>query len=183
MAWLWIGGAVALALFWAVGARSRLMRLRSDVLRQWLVVDAVWLKWVLRLQGVVSARQLLAWSSEADDLSVLQHTSEAVVEALAEARQQVWGAQVQQKLQESQRALMREMAGVIQRAPDKVKPLLQAAQAELQHNMPLLLVPHQSVVDQYNTALAQAPVSWLAQRLGLQSACTLLWPVQSEFAA
>ena len=65
MGWFALGLVFALVVFWAVGAYNRLMRLRAEVLRQWGTVDTVWLKWLMRFQGAVSARQILAWASDA----------------------------------------------------------------------------------------------------------------------
>ena len=43
MGWLVLSLLLALVLFWAVGAHNRLTRLRAEVLRQWGIVDTVWL--------------------------------------------------------------------------------------------------------------------------------------------
>ena len=147
MAWLILGGALALTLFWAVGAYNRLTRLRSEVLRQWSTVDAVWLKWLMRFQAAISARQILAWSSELDDLQALQDASEAMVDALADAMQ-------------------RSLVGSEMCIRDSLQ------------NIPLALLPYHLAVDNYNTALSQAPASWLARRIGMRPALTLRLPAR-----
>ena len=65
------GVLMAMALFWAVGAHNRLVRLRAEVVRQWGSVDAVWLRLLVRLQGGIAARQSLL-TSPVDAESELQ---------------------------------------------------------------------------------------------------------------
>lgn len=178
MAWLMLSGVLALVLFWAVGAHNRLTRLRTEVLRQWSMVDTIWLKWLMRFQAAVSARQILAWSSEADDLQALQDASEALVDALAEAMQNTLDAQSMQKLLQRHEALMHCIDEVVLSVPETVRPHLLSAQARILQNIPPALVPYHLAVDQYNTALAQAPASWLASRLGIRPALSLKLPAR-----
>ena len=173
MAWLILCGALALALFWAVGAHNRLTRLRTDVLRQWSTVDTIWLKWLMRFQAAVSARQILAWSSEADDLQALQDASDGLVEALAEARAQPLDAQVLQKVVEQHEALMACIDQVMLTAPDTVKPHLLSAQNKIVQSLPMSLAPYRMACEAYNEAIGQSPASWLARRLNLRPAVTL----------
>lgn len=173
MGWLILSLCCALLLFWAVGAYNRLTRLRAEVLRQWATVDTVWLKWLMRFQGAVSARQILAWSSEADDLQALQDASDALIEALAEARQQSLDEASLARLQARHEALMRCIDEVVQRVPDTLRPHLQSAQSRIQQNLPMALVPYHAAVVQYNAAVAQAPARWLAQRVRLRPALPL----------
>lgn len=170
MGWLVLSLLLALVLFWAVGAHNRLTRLRAEVLRQWGIVDTVWLKWLLRFQGSVSARQILAWSSEADDLQALLDACEGVVEALAEARVQILDKACVQKLLQRHDALMQCIDEVVDRVPDNVRPHLLAARARILQNIPLALVPYHQSVELYNLALLQAPASWLARRLRMRRA-------------
>lgn len=178
MAWLILCGALALALFWAVGAHNRLTRLRTDVLRQWSTVDTIWLKWLMRFQAAVSARQILAWSSEADDLQALQDASEAMVEALADAMQQALDKGSMQKLLHRHEALMRCIDEVVQRVPETVRPHLLQAQSRILQNIPLALVPYHLAVENYNVALSQAPASWLASRLRMRPVLALRLPAR-----
>lgn len=170
MVWLILSLLLALVLFWAVGAHNRLSRLRAEVLRQWGIVDTVWLKWLLRFQGSVSARQILAWSSEADDLQALQDACEGVVEVLGEARVQILDAACVDRLMQRHRALMLCIDRVAERVPDNVRQHLLAARARILQNIPPALVPYHQAVDFYNQALMQAPASWLAHRLRMRSA-------------
>lgn len=182
MGWFALGVMLALVLFWAVGAYNRLVRLRAEVLRQWGTVDTVWVKWLMRFQGAVSARQILAWASEADDLQALQDGSDALIEALAEARQQSLDDGSLQKLMARHQALMRCIDEVAQRVPDTVRPHLLSAQSKILQNIPLALLPYHTAVDAYNTALAQAPARWLARGLRMRQALPLSWPAQGNEA-
>ncbi len=176
MGWLILSLLLALVLFWAVGAHNRLTRLRSEVLRQWSTVDTIWLKWLMRLQGSLSARQMLAWPSEADDLQALQDACESVVEALADARQQALDTPSLHKLLERHEVLMQCIDAVAQSMPDKLRPHLLSAQSRILQNLPPALIPFHVAVDRYNTALAQAPARWLARRLRLRPALALRLP-------
>lgn len=173
MAWLILGLLSALLLFWMVGAHNRMVRLRGDVARQWAVVDVFWLKWLMRFQGAVAARQILAWASEAQDLQDLQEASDALVEALADARTQVADPAALQKVVEQHEAMMDCIDRVMLTAPDTVKPHLQSAQNKIVQSLPLALAPYRLACDAYNEAIGQSPASWLARRLGLRPAVTL----------
>ena len=175
MGWLALGVLLALMLFWAVGAYNRLMRLRSEVLRQWGTVDTVWLKWLMRFQGAVSARQILAWASEADDLQALQDGSDALIEALAEVRQQSLDEACLQRLLARHEALMDCIDAVAERVPETVRPHLLAAQSKILQNIPMALLPYHKAVEAYNGALSQAPTRWLAGSLRLRSAPSVTW--------
>jgi len=180
MGWLALGVLLALVLFWAVGAYNRLMRLRGEVLRQWGTVDTVWLKWLMRFQGAISARQILAWASEADDLQALQDGSDALIEALAEARQQSLDAASLDKLLQRHEALMVCIDTVAQRVPDTVRPHLLSAQQKILQNIPPALLPYHTAVEAYNQALSQAPARWLARGLRLREALLLPWPARGN---
>lgn len=179
MGWLAMGVLLALVMFWAVGAYNRLVRLRNETLRQWGMVDTVWLKWLMRFQGAISARQILAWASEVDDLQALQDGSDALIEALAEARQQALDGPSLDKLLGRHEALMACIDVVALRVPDTVRPHLLSAQAKILLNIPLALVPYHAAVEAYNLALSQAPARWLAQGLRLRPAHALHWPVRT----
>lgn len=178
MEWLILGVVLVLVLCWAVGAHNRLTRLRTEVLRQWSTVDTLWLKWLMRFQGAVSARQILAWSSEADDLQALQDASEALVEALADARQQTLDQDSLDKLLQRHEALMACIDEVALRVPDTMRPHLLSAQSKILQNIPPALLPYHLAVENYNTALVQAPASWLARRLRLRPALTVRLPLR-----
>lgn len=173
MAWLMVGLLLALLLFWVVGAHNRMVRLRGDVARQWGIVDVFWLKWLMRFQGAIAARQILAWASEAEDLQALQDASDGLVEALSDARSQPLDAPTLHKVVQQHEALMQCIDRVMRTAPDTVKPHLQSAQNKIVQSLPLALAPYHLACGIYNEAIAQSPASWLARRLGLRPALLL----------
>jgi LemA protein len=173
MAWLIVSLLLALVLFWMVGAHNRMVRLRGEVARQWAVVDVQWLKWLMRFQGAISARQILAWASEAEDLQALQDASDALVEALSDARAQPLDESVLQKVVQQHEALMVCIDRVMLTAPDTVKPHLLSAQNKILQSLPLALAPYHLACGIYNEAISQSPASWLARRLGFRAAANL----------
>mgnify|MGYP000048722402 FL=1 len=173
MAWLIVSLLLALLLFWMVGAHNRIVRLRGEVARQWGIVDVLWLKWLMRFQGAISARQILAWASESQDLQDLQDASDALVEALADARAQLLDSAALQKVVEQHEALMVCIDRVMLTAPDTVKPHLLSAQNKIVQNLPMSLAPYRLACGAYNEAIGQSPASWLARRLSMRPAVTL----------
>lgn len=173
MAWLIVGLLSALMLFWMVGAHNRMVRLRAEVARHWSAVDVFWLKWLMRFQGVIAARQLLALAPESQDLQSLQDASDALVEALADARAQLLDSEALQKVVQQHEALMGCIDHFMLTAPETLKPQLSAAQNKICQSLPLALAPYRQACKAYNEAIAQSPASWLASRLGLRPALTL----------
>ena len=82
------GALVLVTLFWSVGAHNRLVRLRSEVIRQWSSVDAVWLRLLVRLQGGLAARESLSKEDDLKEIELLQAACEALLEALSQMRLQ-----------------------------------------------------------------------------------------------
>lgn len=183
MAWLIVSLLLALILFWMVGAHNRMVRLRGEVARQWALVDIQWLKWLMRFQGAISARQILAWSSEAEDLQALQDASDALVEALSDARAQPLDPAALQKVVQQHEALMASIDRVMLTAPDTVKPHLLSAQSKIIQSLPLALTPYHLACEVYNEAIAQSPAKWLARRVGLRAAVNLRFAERSASQA
>lgn len=173
MAWVIVSFLLALLLFWMVGAHNRIVRLRGEVARQWGIADVIWLKWLMRFQGAISARQILAWASEAQDLQSLQDASDALVEALADARAQPLDGAALQKVVQQHEALMGCIDRVMLTAPDTVKPHLLSAQNKIVQSLPMSLAPYRLACGAYNEAIGQSPASWLARRLSMRPAVTL----------
>jgi len=69
---------------------------------------------------------------------------------------------------------------VVQRVPDTVRPHLLSAQSRILQNIPSALLPYQLAAESYNTALTQAPASWLAARLGMRQALVLRLPMRAS---
>ena len=165
-----LGLLLAIAVFWAVGAHNRLVRLRAEVVRQWSSVDAVWLRLVVRMQGGIAARQSLAVAQGADDLQPLQSACDELLEALSQARLQSLDAETHKQVQVQHQKVVAEIRRMLQTENDAVKPDLEIALNRMRQTLPAALIPYHVAVAAYNEALAMRPASWLASRLKLQPA-------------
>jgi hypothetical protein len=83
-----------------------------------------------------------------------------------------------QKLLQRHEAMMQCIDDVAQRVPDTVRAHLLSAQSRILQNIPSAMVPYHQAAENYNTALAQAPASWLAARLGMQPVQVLRLPAR-----
>lgn len=165
-----LGLMLAIAIFWAVGAHNRLVRLRAEVVRQWSSVDAVWLRLVVRMQGGIAARQTLALIEGADELQHLQSSCDELLEALSQARLQALDAESQKLVMVQHQKVVVEIRRLLQTENDAVKPDLEIALSRMRQTLPAALIPYHVAVVAYNEALAMRPASWLARRLKLQPA-------------
>jgi len=165
------GVLMAIALFWAVGAHNRLVRLRAEVIRQWGSVDAVWLRLLVRLQGGIAARQSLVTSFDGDgELQALQSACDELMEALLQARLQPLAAEGQKQVLALHQKVVLEIRALLQKDNEAVKPDLEIALSRMRQTLPAALIPYHVAVASYNEALAIQPAAWLARRLGLQPA-------------
>jgi len=165
------GVLMAIALFWAVGAHNRLVRLRAEVIRQWGSVDAVWFRLLVRLQGGIAARQSLVTSSDGDgELQALQSACDELMEALLQARLQPLAAEGQKQVLALHQKVVLEIRALLQKDNEAVKPDLEIALSRMRQTLPAALIPYHVAVASYNEALAMQPAAWLARRLGLQPA-------------
>jgi LemA protein len=165
------GVLAAMALFWAVGAHNRLVRLRAEVVRQWGSVDAVWLRLLVRLQGGIAARQSLVTSADGDsELQALQSACDELMEALLLARLQPLAADGQKQVQALHQKVVLEIRALLQTDKDAVKPDLEIALSRMRQTLPAALIPYHVAVAAYNDALAMQPAAWLAKRLRFQPA-------------
>ena len=168
------GVLMAIALFWAVGAHNRLVRLRAEVIRQWGSVDAVWLRLLVRLQGGIAARQSLVTSSDGDgELQALQSACDELMEALLQARLQPLAAEGQKQVLALHQKVVLEIRALLQKDNEAVKPDLEIALSRMRQTLPAALIPYHVAVASYNEALTMQPAAWLARRLGLQPATKL----------
>jgi LemA protein len=165
-----LGLMLAVAVFWAVGAHNRLVRLRAEVVRQWSSVDAVWLRLVVRMQGGIAARQTLALIEGPDELHSLQSACDELLEALSQARLQALDVESQKLVQMQHQKVVTEIRRLLQTENDAVKPDLEIALSRMRQTLPAALIPYHVAVLAYNEALAMRPASWLARRLKLQPA-------------
>ena len=165
------GVLMAIALYWAVGAHNRLVRLRAEVIRQWGSVDAVWLRLLVRLQGGIAARQSLVTSSDGDgELQALQSACDELMEALLQARLQPLAAEGQKQVLALHQKVVLEIRALLQKDNEAVKPDLEIALSRMRQTLPAALIPYHVAVASYNEALTMQPAAWLARRLGLQPA-------------
>ena len=165
-----VGVVLALCLFWAVGAHNRLVRLRSEVVRQWSSVDAVWLRLLVRLQGGLAARQSQVSEAEAQELQAVQTASEQMLEALTQARLQPLDEAVQKQVISQHLQLVSEIRVLQQQAHEAIRPDLEIALNRMRQTLPAAMIPYHVAVGAYNDALSMRPASWLARRLNFKPA-------------
>lgn len=151
-----------LTLFWAVGAHNRLVRLRSEVIRQWSSVDAVWLRLLVRLQGGLAARQSLSTEAETPEIELLQAACDALLEALSQMRLQPLAQNHQKQVITQHLKLVGEIRLLQQTAPAAIQPDLDIALNRMRQTLPAAVIPYHVAVAAYNDALAMRPASWLA---------------------
>jgi LemA protein len=180
MAILVIGVLMALVLFWAVGAHNRLVRLRSDVIRQWSSVDAVWLRLLVRLQGGIAARQSMANEDEIQALQSLQLVCDDLLEALTQVRLQPLEAEAQKMVVHQHQRLVAEVRQILLTASEAVRPDLDIALNRMRQTLPAAVIPYHVAVASYNEALVMLPAAWLAQRLQFKPALRMDLSVASN---
>lgn len=166
------GILMATAVFWAVGAHNRLVRLRAEVVRQWDSVDAVWLRLLVRLQGGIAARQsLVASLNDAEsDLQPLQSACDELMEALLQARLQPLAVEGQKHVSALHQKVVFEIRALLQKDSEAIKADLEIALNRMRQTLPAALIPYHVAVVAYNDALAMQPAAWLARRLGFEAA-------------
>ena len=178
-----LGLALALVVFWAVGAHNRLVRLRSEVIRQWSSVDAVWLRLLVRLQGGIAARQSQATEEDIlalQTLQTLQTVCDDLLEALTQVRLQPLEGESQKKVVQQHQQLVAEVRRVLLTASDAVKPDLDIALNRMRQTLPAAVIPYHVAVAAYNEALEMRPAAWLAERLKFQPALRMDLSVASS---
>lgn len=164
------GVLLAMAVFWAVGAHNRLVRLRAEVVRQWGSVDAVWLRLLVRMQGGIAARQSLATPEGESELQALQSACDELMEALLQARLQPLAVEGQKQVVALHQKVVFEIRTLLQKDNEAVKPDLEIALSRMRQTLPAALIPYHVAMAAYNDALAMQPAAWLAARLGFQPA-------------
>ena len=170
MGTLIFGVLMALTLFWGVGAHNRLMRLRSVVRDQWVVVDAAWIKLLVPLQGSLAAR--LAQTDDSaesvqTDARVLAQACEQLLDTLTQARQQPLDPSRVQAVLQARKVLMDDIVSTLGRDKGQAWPELVSLQLRLWQNLPALVGQYHQAVEVYHEAIETRPARWLAQRLGL----------------
>lgn len=161
---------LAIALFWAVGAHNRLVRLRADVVRQWSSVDAVWLRLLIRLQGGIAARQSNTNELGAEGMQVMQLACDELLEALTQVRLQPLDVESQKQVLVQHLRLVAEIRSLLQTDNEGIKPDLEIALNRMRQTLPAALIPYHVSVAAYNDALSMRPASWLAKQLKFKPA-------------
>lgn len=174
------GVLVALALFWVVGAHNRLVRLRSELVRQWSGVDAVWLRLLVRLQGGIAARQSQATEEDIQSLQGIQTVCEELLDALTQVRLQPLDGDNQKMVVQQHQQLVAEVRKVLLTASDAVKPDLDIALSRMRQTLPAAVIPYHVAVASYNEALEMRPAAWLARRLKFKPAVRMDLSVASN---
>lgn len=169
MGFLMFGALLALILFWAVGAHNRLVRLRSEVIRQWSSVDAVWLRLLVRLQGGIAARQTLVSEADGQVLQKLQTACDVMLEALTLVRLQPLDEANQKLLIAQHLTLVAEIRDLQQTTHLAIQPDLEIALNRIRQTLPAAMIPYNVAVGAYNDALDMRPASWLARRLNYKA--------------
>eukprot|EP01032_Pedospumella_encystans_P013634 gene13634-15685_t len=167
---LGFGMVLAVLVFWAVGAHNRLVRLRGEVVRQWSSVDAVWLRLLVRLQGGLAARQVLASDGETQDLQQIQTICDDLLEALTQARLQPLDEDSQKQVVSQHLKLVAAIRLMQQTVQESIRPDLDIALNRMRQTLPAALIPYHVAVLAYNEALSMRPASWLGKRLKFKPA-------------
>ncbi|OYU10667.1 MULTISPECIES: hypothetical protein [unclassified Limnohabitans] len=162
------GALVLLTLFWSVGAHNRLVRLRSEVIRQWSSVDAVWLRLLVRLQGGLAARESLSTETDLKELELLQAACDGLLEALSQMRLQPLVQTHQKQVISQHLKLVGEIRLLQQTAHAPIQPDLEIALNRMRQTLPAAVIPYHVAVAAYNDALSMRPASWLAKRLNFK---------------
>jgi LemA protein len=173
MVGLMVGMLLALALFWVVGAHNRLVRLRSELVRQWSSVDAVWLRLLVRLQGGIAARQSQATEEDIQSLQGIQTACDELLDALTQVRLQPLEADNQKMVVQQHQQLVAEVRRVLLTASDAIKPDLDIALSRMRQTLPAAVIPYHVAVAAYNEALEMRPAAWLARRMKFNPAVRL----------
>ncbi|NMM78018.1 LemA family protein [Acidovorax sp. SRB_14] len=169
----WI--ALALALFWAVGAYNRLVRLRSAVLQAFGGLDAHF----VRLLAMLAEYDAAQAGAPAQSLrEALQAAATQFTASLAVARARPLHADAAAALSTALTVLEAAWAGTEHPDPPPpppgpaVPPWAQRWEQHAAQNTPAI-VQFNDAVAQYNAAIAQFPAQLLAWLFGFQAARAL----------
>lgn len=169
----WI--VVAVALFWAVGAYNRLVRLRSKAIQAFGALDAHFVR-LLALLGECEAALVVVPGEPVQARTALQAASLQMGVSLAVARTQPLQAEAAAALSTARHALETAWQGAaVQVAVDAAENRPHWLEHLEQHQAPSALALEQfnRAVEQYNDAIAQFPAKWLAWLFSFQPGRTL----------
>lgn len=172
----WI--AVAVLLFWAVGAYNRLMRLRADLVQSFGGLDARWLR-LMALQNECEAALAAQPGWEPGDITMaLQAAATQFSASLAVMRARPMQADAAAALAAARDVLDASWRGFILQAaarlPDREPLDLLARRREAQHvELAHATEQFNAAVTRYNAAIGQFPALLVAALFGFRAARAL----------
>jgi LemA protein len=181
---LWCGIAAAVLLFWAIGAYSRLARLRAGARKAFAALDEQLMRQIVWVQGCLpeSMRGGQTAPAELHDQATLawarvRAASDQFAAALARARQDALAdVPTLAGVVLAHEALRTAWAGALVEAvaPDAVPSAerLQARWLRLLHQSLPLRTVFNEAAQAYNAAIAQFPASLMARLIGFRAAGT-----------
>ena len=179
----WAGLACAVLLFWAIGARSRLARLRKQLEKNFAALDALmtrelaWMQSCLPADVPGSGASAVLHDESQTALLRLWAACEQLAAALAQTRQDPGAAAAIEGLAAAHQTLnaawQRAVPALAGPEPDTTPAQLDERRTRLLHQSLPLREAFNAAVLTYNRALAQFPVNWLARASGLRAAATL----------
>jgi LemA protein len=164
-------GMLALTVFWAVGAHHRLVRMRAEILRQWHLVDTVWLQVLVRLESAL-AMYALQQTQDGQD-SELQQRCDELLNALTQARVQPMNAGIMDAVALAHAALMMAIREQMKEGQASDWHSLAAALVRMKQMLPATLATYHVAVQNYNQAIEVWPVRILVRRLNFAPAVRL----------
>ncbi len=189
--WFWLLLALALLLFWALGAYNRLVRLRAAVTRAFAALDEQLVRQLLLIQGSLpeAVRDGLPPGAEAGEPATaawqrLHAAGEQFALALAAARTQPLDAMAISALVLAHEALRTAWSGALADAvPADAVPSAQRLQQRwmrLLHQALPLRTAFNEAAQAYNQAIRQFPAALLARAFGFRAAGTLARLVEAQ---
>lgn len=171
MTLLIVCGVLALALFWAVGAHHRLVRMRAETLRQWHLVDTVWLQVLVRLESALAVYNLQQ-TPEGQETD-LQKRCDELLGALSQARVQPMNAGIMEAVTQAHAALMLAIREQMKQGQASDWHSLAAVLVRMKQMLPATLATYHVAVQAYNLAIDVWPVRTLAHQMGFGPAVRL----------
>ena len=166
---------LAVALFWAVGAYNRLVRLRSAAIQAFAPLDAHLVR-MMALLGECEAALVVVPGEPVQARTALQAATMQLGISLAVARVQPLQAEAAAALSTARQVLDAAWQGAAEQLPvDAAEPRPPWLEHLEQHQAPSVQAQEQfnQAVQQYNDAIAQFPARVLAWLFGFQPGRTL----------
>lgn len=162
---------LALALFWAVGAHHRLGRMRAEILRQWHLVDTVWLQVLVRLESALAVHSLQQTAGGQD--TELQQRCDELLNVLSQVRVQPMNATLMEAVAQAHAALMISIREQMKEGQASDWHSLAAVLVRMKQMLPATLATYHVAVQNYNQAMDVWPVRTLAHQMGFTPAVRL----------